>query len=235
MVGKISLRIILIMFSASMVAFFTYQFLNQLQDTVTVIVAAEDIPARQTIEEHHMKEITVEANAAGMLAGNRIMSEAELVGAITLKDIQAGDVMKLDEELVIFPEAQQLYLQSNGQVDLTAFVPMDKRLVTVALKPDSAVNNILKKEDWVDVIFTGQTLEGIPYSEMILQQVEVFELEKFTVNDLEKENVVQHVTLLVSPQDAVALTHAKRLGEIDLILNPWNGEREEVNRVIMSQ
>ena len=33
---------------------------------------------------------------------------------------------------------------------------------------------------------------------------------------------------IVTPQEAIALTLAKRQGNIDLILNPWNGEKEKV-------
>jgi pilus assembly protein CpaB len=104
-------------------------------------------------------------------------------------------------------------------------------LIAVALPPASVVDNRLSKGDWVDVIYTSKSDSkaiGESVSHMILQQVEVFDIERVNVKGEGRESVMQHVTLLVSPQEAVKLSLAKHKGDIDLILNPWNGDRERV-------
>ena len=232
MIGKISLRIVIILLSALFIAIFTYQYLNGLQEKATVIVAAKEITARDVITKEHLEVIEVDASAAAALGEGSITSIAELVGGIALRTVHQGEIMRLDPATFIFPEDQQLYLQATGKVDLSAFVPKDKRLITVAVPPHSAVDNRLKKGDWVDVVFTGLDGDDRHYSEMILQQIEIFSVEKLPqLDEVGKESVIQHVTLLASAQEAVSISLAKQTGAVDLVLNPWNGEREETERV----
>lgn len=235
MIGKVSLRMIVILFSATFIAILTYQYLNSLQEKSTVVVAAKDITARDVITEDHLEIVEVEAGAADALGEGSITSISELVGGIALRTVQKGEIIKLDPATFIFPEDQQLYMQANGKVDLSAFVPKEMRLITVAIPPHSAIDNLLKKGDWVDVIYTGLDAEDRSYSEMILQQIEVFDVEKLpSLEEVEKESIIQHVTLLASPQDAVSISLAKQTGAVDLVLNPWNGEREETKRVTIT-
>ncbi|PYZ96815.1 Flp pilus assembly protein CpaB [Alteribacter lacisalsi] len=234
MIGKISWRIVIILASAAMIAFFTYSYLNSLQDTTTVYVYAEDIPVRGEITADHIEEVEVQMQAAEALATGSISSPDEVTGAIALHEIDQGTIVRLDERAMVFPEERQMYLQASGGLDLSAFVPMDMRLVTVALPPEAVVDNSLKPNDWVDIIYTwtDPVDTSIVHTETILQQIEVFNVERLSIeSDMGKEGISQHVTLLVNPQQAVELTHAKRYGTIDLTLNPWNGEQEETNRV----
>ncbi|TMW70682.1 Flp pilus assembly protein CpaB [Alteribacter natronophilus] len=234
MIGKISWRVVIILASAAMIAFFTYSYLNSLQDTATVYVYSQDIPVRGEITEDHIEEVEVQMQAAEALAGGNISSPAQVAGAIALREIDAGTIVRLDERDMVFPEERQMYLQASGGLDLSAFVPMDMRLVTVALPPEAVVDNSLKPNDWVDVIYTWNdpAETSMVHTETILQQIEVFKVERLSLDsDMGKEGISQHVTLLVTPQQAVELTHAKRNGNIDLTLNPWNGEQEETNRV----
>ncbi|WP_096439395.1 Flp pilus assembly protein CpaB [Alteribacter populi] len=238
MVGKVSWRIILILFSAIMIAFFTYQYLNSLKDTTTVFIFSKDIPVRGEITAEHIEEIEVELQAALLLAQENIQSPDEVIGGIALREIDQGEIVRLDERSMVFPEDRQMYMEASGELDLSAFVPKEKRLVTVALQPESAVDNSLKANDWVDVIYTwtDPVSSEFVYTDTILQQIEVFNVEKLNIeSDLGKEGIVQHVTLLVTPQEAINLTHAKRNGAIDLALNPWNGEQEEVERINNNQ
>jgi pilus assembly protein CpaB len=228
---KISWRVILIILSAGAIAFSTYSYLDSLQQTVKIIVAAEDIPAHTEIKESMLKEVEVEVNSAKLLLHKPALDKESVVGGISLKNIRAGQPIQMDPELLIFPEKRQLYLRANGKVDITYFIPKDRRLLTVALEPQATVNNLLEKGDWVDVIYTSKSSNNNQnFSNMILQQIEVFDVEKIELDDNStgKQGTIQHVTLLVTPQEATILTLAKRRGSIDLVLNPWNGEKEQV-------
>src|SRR5699024_6853863 len=113
---------------SAFIAIFTYKYLESLQEKATIIVAAKNITARDVITDEHLEVIEVEANAASALGEGSISSTAEVVGGIALRPIQKGEIIRLDKETFIYPEHQQLYMQANGTVDLSAFVPKEKRL-----------------------------------------------------------------------------------------------------------
>ncbi len=227
---RVSLRIILIILSAAAISFSVYSYLDSLQQTVKVVVASEEIPAHTEITVNMVKIVEIEVNSANTLLQKPAQELENLVGGITLKKFNAGEPIEMTKENIIFPEQRHFYLRASGEVDVTYFIPKDKRLITVALDPQGSVNNVLRKGDWVDVIYSAKSENGHSSAKMILQQIEVFDIETLHFEDDSsgKQGIIQHVTLLVSPQEAIALTLAKRQGNIDLILNPWNGEKEKV-------
>ncbi|SFP85397.1 Flp pilus assembly protein CpaB [Salibacterium halotolerans] len=235
MAAKISLRFIIIIVGALTIAFLVYQYLQSLEEKSTVFVASSTIEANTEISGEDVESVEVDAQSAETLAADSIQSSEEIIGGFALKDIESGDVLTLDEDTIVFPEDRQLYLTAAGEIDVSAFIPKNKRLVTVGLEPDAAVNNVLEKGDWVDVIFTREENDNT-YSEMILQQVDVFQVEEVEAGASGggKAGMVQHVSLLLSPQDAVTLTNAKQQGQIDLVMNPWNGEQAEISPVSLS-
>src|SRR5699024_3974171 len=107
-------------------------------------------------------------------------------------------------------------------------------------EPNNAIDNRIKKGDFVDVIFTGETISedtDETYSRMILQHVEVYSVEGLDenqVSDLAKESLIQHVTLTLTPQEAVTLPNAKEEGRLSLALNPSEGEEADVKLIFQS-
>ncbi|WP_339186166.1 Flp pilus assembly protein CpaB [Brevibacillus sp. FSL K6-6036] len=234
MFAKVGWRIFFILVSAGAIAYSVYEYLDSLRQTTVVIVAAKEIPAHTLITEDMVKPVEVAADSARLLITKPVTVKEDVVGGITLQKIEAGKPMELDPKALIFPEQRSMYLRKDGSVDMTYFIPKEKRLISVALPPASVVDNRLSKGDWVDVIYTSKSDSkaiGESVSHMILQQVEVFDIERVNVKGEGRESVMQHVTLLVSPQEAVKLSLAKHKGDIDLILNPWNGDRERVTPV----
>ncbi|MFC0561257.1 Flp pilus assembly protein CpaB [Halalkalibacter alkalisediminis] len=227
---RLGWRLLLIVISAIAIAYSIYSYLDSLQQTVKVVVAAEDIPAHTEITTDKLRLVEIEINAANTILKRPTDDMSALAGGIALKEIKKDQPVELNPELLIFPEQRHLYLRANGQVDVTYFIPKDRRLLTVALDPQGSINNTLEKGDWVDIIFSTKNETTNSSAKMILQQVEVFDIEHLQLDRgmTSKAGVVQHVTLLVTPQEAVVLTLAKRQGNIDLILNPWNGEKENV-------
>lgn len=231
---RISWRIIITVISAIAIAYSLFEYLDSLQQKTTVIVADQNIPAHTVIEAGMLREIEVELNAANALVKLPAKDMESVTGAITLEGIKAGDPISMDKKKIIFDEQRKLYLKANGKVDLTSFIPKDKRLMTIALEPDEAVDNIISLGDLVDVIVTSES-KGLTgsRSSMILKGVEVFKVEavKAKDNSQGKQGIIQHVTLILSPQDAVVLALAKEQSSINLILNPWSGEQEDVSPV----
>ncbi|HLR80821.1 MAG TPA: RcpC/CpaB family pilus assembly protein [Bacillota bacterium] len=146
----------------------------------------------------------------------------------------------MDPRMIVFPEDRLEYLTKEGKVNPGKFIPNDKRLYSLGLEPNNAIDNRIKKGDFVDVIFTGETTSedtDETYSRMILQHVEVYSVEGFDenqVSDLAKDSLIQHVTLMVTPQEAVALANAKEEGKLSLALNPSEGEEADVKMIFQS-
>ncbi|QQE74753.1 Flp pilus assembly protein CpaB [Brevibacillus composti] len=235
MIAKVGWRIFFILLSAGAIAYSVYEYLDSLRQTTVVMVAAKEIPQHTLITEEMVKPVEVAVDSARLLVHKPSTSKEEVVGGITLQKIEAGKPFELDPQVLVFPEQRHLYLRKDGSVDVTYFIPKEKRLITVALPPASVVDNRLKKGDWVDVIYSAKSeAAGGTVAHMILQQIEVFDIEPVTGKGADRGNTLQHVTLLVSPQEAVKLSLAKNTGNLDLILNPWNGDRERVTPVTNS-
>ena len=144
---RVSWRIILILLSAAAISFSVYSYLDSLQQTVKVVVASEDIPAHTEVTEKMLKMVEIEVNSANALLKKPAQELGNLVGGITLEKFSAGQPIEMTKENIIFPEQRQFYLRASGEVDVTYFIPKDKRLITVALDPQGSVNNALQKGD----------------------------------------------------------------------------------------
>lgn len=240
MLAKISWRLLLIIISASVIAFLTFKYLDSLQETKTIVVTSTTIPGKTVITDDMLTTVTVEAKAADALVSNKVTDSTLVVGAITRKEISKGEPMRMDPDLIVFPEDHAEYLTQDGRVDKSKFIPDNKRLYTLGLNPSGAVDNRLREGDYVDVIYTAETshedYDDI-YSRMILQYVKVYAVEDFNddnMNDLVKDTLVQHVTLMLSPQEVVALATAKEKGTLSLSLNPSHGEEIDVQMIYKS-
>lgn len=241
MLAKISFRLLVIIIGATGIALLTYNYLSSLQETKTVVVSSTSIPEKTIITEDMLKTITVEANSVDMLLTDHVNDESLVEGAIAKKPIAEGEPIKMDPEILVYPDDQHKYVTKDGKVSLDKFIPNEKRLYTLGLIPEESVDNRLKKGDFVDVILTAETPDEVlgeeVFSRMILQYVEVHEVEKFDesqVSGLAKESLVQHVTLIVSPQEAVALATAREQGNVSLVLNPSDGEEMDVQMIYES-
>ncbi|MDQ0298875.1 Flp pilus assembly protein CpaB [Salibacterium salarium] len=238
MLGKISLRLILILGSAAGIAFLTYQYLQSLQETETLVVADTTIEEHSVIEEDMISTVEVEANAAKTLVQNSIEDPEVVKGAIAKTEISSGEPLELDPDLLVYPEDREEYLTQDGSIDSSEFIPAEKRLFTVALEPDDAVNNTLQSGDLVDVIVTLDSEEtGERFSRMLSQAIKIHDVETVdgSGESYGKDGLIQHITLVVSPQEAIALSTAKEEGVVTLSLNPSDGgEKVEVERIYES-
>jgi Flp pilus assembly protein CpaB len=240
MLAKISWRLLVILVSAGAIAFLTFNYLDSLQETKKIVITSTAIPEKTVITEDMLKTVTVEAKSADTLVADQVNNTDLVVGAITRKKINEGEPVKMDADLIVFPEDRMDYLTKSGKVNLNKFIPNDKRLYTLGLEPNNAIDNRLKKSDYVDVILTGETTgkdTEETFSRMILQYVEVYSVEEFDENQisgLAKDALIQHVTLMVSPQEAVALANAKEEGKLSLALNPSEGKEVDVKMIYQS-
>lgn len=222
------IKIVLALFLAVILSFLTFTYLKSLNDEVTVVVAAQDIEERNWIKPEMLKEISIGRKEKQMLASNAFTSITELENAISKIRIKKGEVIDSREDVIVGTRQSLLekkIITENGEINKAYFLSGNKRLITVRLDSHGALNNKLKAGDWVDVIFTSEGGSEKSFSFTILQHIEVFDIETFNGS---KGAVQQNITLVVDPQQAVDIAWAKRNGNLDLALNPTEGENEIV-------
>lgn len=99
-------------------------------------------------------------------------------------------------------------------------IPEDMRALTITTNEVRGVAGFALPGDYVDVLHTtgaGRT-DGNLVTRMILQNVKVLAVDQFSAETETDPQVVNAVTLLVSPFDGQRLTLAQKLGELTLLL-----------------
>lgn len=201
----------------------SYLFLSNLQERVTVVVAARDIPPRTVVTADMLVQEAVSARDAAVLAPAAFARPDQVVGAVARAFIPRGQVLQMDGRDLVFGDALKVAKDRAGQVNLSYFVPGSMRAEAVAVDTQGAVGFKVKEGDRVDVIFTSRADNtGGVYSAAVLQNVQVLSVE--TITDETTGARAKNVVLLVTPAEAVDLALAKRLGFIDLVLNPLDAQ-----------
>jgi pilus assembly protein CpaB len=221
------LKIIITFVLAIIISGVAYFSLSKLYVETTVLVAVEEIPERTVIKPEMLKEIGVRMRERQILVPDSLTSKKEFEFAVSKVKITKGRIINKNED-IIFGSRQSLIdkkvISEEGSVKTDYFLEENKRIITVKLDSQGALLNKLNIGNWVDVIFTGGGDGEKSFSSVILQHVKIYDIQ--TVK--EKGDASQNVSLLVTPQQAVDLTFAKRTGKLDLILNPVKGDDELV-------
>lgn len=151
-----------------------------------------------------------------------ISDVSEVVGAVAIETIPAGTILQYDNMMITGDSAQKL-IGVDNKVEMQYMIPKELRLVSIGLDAEGSIARLVKKGDIVDLVYTSrdESTGGI-YSKTILQQVTVFDVEKY---DPDRGLQNQNVLILVRPEDVSMVVAAKRNGIIDLLLNP-NGTEQ---------
>lgn len=229
---------------ALIVAGLVYVVLNQqtrtpelvAPQTVSVVVATQDIPAFTTITAEMVTTETVNADAAPSGALGNVQ---QVIGHIAQTAIVKGQ-----------PITQDSVAPRTASYGLTFVIPQGLRAVTVALDDISGVGGFVFPGDHVDVLATFQQ-DDITLTRTILQNVEVLAMNETTTRpgaarqagpadqaaqaggeqtEAPAAEKVRSATLAVTPDQAEALILSAYKGSIHLVLRP----REDLNIVSLS-
>ena len=188
------------------------------QETVTVLVAKADIPAKTAITPELVQEMKVPV-------------EYVQPGAVTDAEKAVGAVVK--EAIVAGEQITQRRLTAQGKAaGFSGIIPKDKRAVTVAVTEVTGVAGFVKPGDFVDVIVTfDANTAGADVSHVVLQNMQVLAANQDT-NGAVEENAdaktaakdavkMMTVTLAAAPDEAAKLTLSEEKGKIRLALRPF--------------
>lgn len=188
----------------------SYFYLSALQQEVPVVVAARDIPERTVITQEMLRVVRVRAKERDTVFSRAVSEPDMVVGALTLQDVSKGEALRSDPHWITRDEGA---VQAVSQRQLSYFLPRETRAVTVGVDSQGIVAGRVREGDLVDVLFTSRdNSTGGVYAAMILQHVRVL--------GVDGGGGQYQVTLLVTPEQALDLTLAKRRGIIDLALSP---------------
>lgn len=189
-------------------------YLGSLEETAPVVLTTREIPARTEITAEMIKVVQVNRTDRERLAPDGFSSAEEVLGRYTRQAVAAGEILRnRPGELTEQEVRPALY---GGEGALADFLPPGTRAVTVKMDQEGVLGQHVQPGDRVDLVFTSKTDgTGGVYASLIVQQVMVLHIER----DPEMPDEVL-VTLLVTTEQAVQVSLAKRTGDIDLVLNP---------------
>ncbi len=202
--------------------------------TVSVVVATQDIPALTTITAEMVTTKTMDVGAA---PAGALRNVQQAIGQLAQADIIKDQ-----------PITQANIAPRTASHGLTFVIPQGLRAVTVALDAISGVGGFIFPGDRVDVLATFKQ-DDVTLTKTILQNVEVLAINELTTRpgatrqpgptDEEAQpqqgqkgeaptaETVRSATLAVTPDQAEALILSAVKGTIHLVLRP----REDVNIV----
>lgn len=178
-----------------------------------VVVAARDIPMGTTLDPTHLQ---IRQWPENLIPAGSFEQAEDLISRVARISLVAGEPIL---------EAKLAPMGSTG--GFSTLIPPGKRAVTVAVNVVSGVAGFLLPGTRVDVLVTvslsGKAEERV--TRTILQNVEVMAVDQTFQKDDEDPIQVKSVTLLVSPEEAEALSLAANEGVLHLALR--SGADEE--------
>lgn len=223
---QFKIRMIFSVVIAILAAYFMYQYLGSLKKEVVIVVPVKDIESKTKITKEMLTTLTIDEQDQKAMYPHAVINLEEIIGAITKVKLEKNKPIEKKADLLVFGEESTQALNYQGGVDNAYFIPYEKRVISIEVDAQGALNFGLKRGDFVDLIYTSKGEDQNKYANMILQHIEIFDIESITNSkDLPisagKKQVIQ---LIATPDQCLKITAAKRNGSIDLVLNPLQGE-----------
>ena len=214
---------ILAVVSAVATALLLYLFLGSLgrptaTATMSVIVAASDIPANTPITNEMIK--TAELPAASVVTG-ALTDRTKVVGKIASAEIFVG------EQLL---EAKLVSMGESGNKTLAYAIEPGMRAITIPVDETSGLAYMITPGNMVDIIGEfvstetsddGSTSSKKSYTTMVLENIAVLAVDNVFSEDGKADSdapAYTTLTLQVTPKQAMVLSAAQFEGQIRVIL-----------------
>src|SRR5262245_3440071 len=190
-------------------------------NTQPVAVMRENLQVGQVVHQRALATVDWPIDYLPQGAHN---DPAKLEGRVVRRPLAAGE-----------PVLESALLPEGSRAGLVSVIEPTQRAISVRVDPVIGVAGFVVPGAHVDVLVTIQRLDGDnqPASKVILQDVEVLAIDQKLEEAKEGEpELVQVVTLEVTPQQSERLTHAAHQGRLQLALrNPADHEVVETQSV----
>jgi len=181
----------------------------------TVLVAAENIPARTQISMKHIKQVKI---AEELLNTSALTEEDDIVGKYTKESIVEGEQF--------MPQR----LADEDNMTLSYIIPEGMRAISMNISEQVSVTNLLRPGDYVDVVASfekedeemDEVTKTYPrISKVILQNVQVLALgQDLTVPADKLSEAPSTVTLAIKKDDVEKFVYASEYATLRLALRP---------------
>jgi pilus assembly protein CpaB len=184
--------------------------------TVPAVVAAGDIPFGITIQEAHLKVVSMPKDR---VPSSAFSDAAQVKGKVAKQTIYADELLRAER---IADRAD------GGGGTLAALVAPNMRAVSVRVNDVIGVAGFLLPGDHVDVLASrpvgGSGREML--TRTVLERVKVMAVDQTASTEKDAPVIVRAVTLEVTPEQAETLVHATQEGTVQLALrNPLDDAR----------
>ncbi|MGF7186893.1 pilus assembly protein CpaB [Desulfitispora alkaliphila] len=170
--------------------------------TVTITIAATDIPPKSIITEEHLTK--VELPEAAILQGSS-SNRSQLIGRVTRDTIYSGEQI-----------LEQRLIQGRERDGLSVIIDEGYRALTIQVDTVSSVGENVKEGDYVDILaYLPPRDDSGEVIEKVLEKVEVLETQ---YNQGGAGTKV--ITFKVTPENGEKIFLMDKLGEIRLALRP---------------
>lgn len=220
---KLKLRVVVSFILALILSVMIYSYLTSLSQEVSIYVADGNIESGTIVKHELLKQVYIGEEDSKRIASAAIKKIDEDKIIVALTDIKDGRII-YGEDLLIGTEAEMRtngIINEAGEINDEYFIGSNKRLYTVIVDGEGAVGNKITRGSFVDIIYTSEESKKEKSAKMLLENVEVNDVGSVSSTD---GQATQAVTLVVTPQQAVKLTYAKRNGTIDFALKSEEGK-----------
>jgi Flp pilus assembly protein CpaB len=175
-----------------------YRLQAKMTATVSVLVAARDLPAQHRLDARDLKLVPV---APGLVPTDAIADPARAVGQYARSPLQAGDLIRTGKLTATPP-----------QVSLAEQVPGDRRALSLAVVPSHVLGGALQPGDHVDVLAAlAPARSGEPATaRTLLQDVHVLDIRNQSAQPARESPPREQAT---SP-GTTSLTPGSALGQL---------------------
>jgi Flp pilus assembly protein CpaB len=170
--------------------------------TTAYVVAGRDLPAGTRIGESDVERVAVDLPTG--LAARAFANVERLVGSVTLAPLAEGDL-----------------IQASGVVSGASREPA--RELSFAIDTERAVNGRLDPGERVDVLVTYGT-GADAYTAVVVTGAEVVDVDEDSGGALGVSGGTVLTLALPDAEDALAVTHAVRAGEVTVVRTTLAGD-----------
>ncbi len=190
-------------------------------NTVSVVVAAVEIPFGIKLEESHVKVVAWPGNSAPQ---GTFPSKEQVVGRVTMNKFYPDEIItdkRISEHL--------------GGSTLSALITKDYRAISVKVDEVIGVAGFILPGNKVDILATKMDRTANKAdTRTLLQNIKVLAVDQEASQEKEKPAIVRAVTLELTPSQAVEIAQAQQEGTIQLTLrNPLDGEIEDTSEKVV--
>jgi pilus assembly protein CpaB len=191
--------------------------------TQPVTVVREDMQVGQVMRERALATVDWPLE---YLPQGAYSDPGQLDGRVLRRPLSAGE-----------PVLEGALLPEGARAGLISVIDPTRRAVSVQVDPVIGVAGFVVPGSHVDIIGTVEPNEGEPTTKVILQDIEVLAIDQKLEDAEEGEpQLVQVVTLEVSPVESEKLTFAAHLGRLQLALrNPNDHEVVETYAIRVAE